>query len=82
MIRIELDVLLAVLLTMPIFVVFFLALFYTSDRTGNIADQFTSVHQCPYCAVVFRRNNEALVITCPQCKSIIEIEEGDGNGAE
>jgi hypothetical protein len=73
MISLDFELVLAILLSLPIVIVFFLSLFYTSSEEVNVEDEYTDLHQCPYCAIVFRMQKDAAVTKCPQCKSIIDV---------
>ncbi len=71
MIRVNLPLAITILVSVPIILVLFSALFYTSVK-DDIVGEISSLQQCPYCVYTFRSQNNAQIVVCPQCHSLID----------
>ena len=88
MIKIDFTSAISVYLSLSIFLVFILWIFYNHRRNG-ILNETKYLQQCPYCAYMFfnyasekpakiqntqESGDQSRPMTCPRCKSYIDFE--------
>ncbi len=73
MIKVDIVLAIAVILSVFLAVVFVLWMFYNfrGNRTKTPTDTVEQVQQCPYCTYVFVSYKQGDVLMCPRCKSYL-----------
>ena len=73
MIRVDVVLAIAIILSVSLAVVFVLWIFYNfrGSKIKTPADTVEQVQQCPYCTYVFVSYKRWDVLVCPRCKSYI-----------
>lgn len=73
MIKVDIVLAIAVILSVFLAFVFVLWIFYNfrGGKTKTSADTVEQVQQCPYCTYVFVNYKQGDVLMCPRCKSYL-----------
>lgn len=78
MITVDITIAITVFLSACLVLVFSAWLFYNLNEDKKNTKLIEKIVACPYCAHLFKENRSEL-IRCPQCKSIIGINDNTGN---
>jgi hypothetical protein len=77
MIRIEITFAVALYISLSIFLVIILWIFYNcTKKEQTLMSDATHLEQCRYCAHVFFNYLDKEIVVCPLCKSYIETNTG------
>lgn len=77
MINIDLSWAIACIMFFMTLLVFSSWVFYNLNNDKNLKQGHKDVCQCPYCTSIFVNSDEKKTVICPQCKSLIKVEEAE-----
>ena len=78
MIEIDIYTIISISFLILLLLVFSQWIFYNRSEDKDL-EEFSTVHQCPFCTHVFQSVEKEDIVTCPNCKSLLSSDNRKKN---